>query len=519
MLRAVIILLFSYGFVFSFCDIIPQSADEARELLWDEIIDSACFAAVEALLLNPIDPISEGWSRLETLGFDLAPDEVPTNREILASGGDLSRLFRRYPLIAQFENFIRISRRSLQISPVRSTLGVLARRTHGDDEQFFSVSSVTRIQDNLLVSAQIRERQGEQYMESRSFQYTFSTDGLRGFFYAGNLSSPSNELLFGRYAAFSQTRGADNFLYASRGGYNGIITQVGMQNFAATGYFHAGEDERILGGGVFVQPQYFRMEMLAIHAKKDENEDVLLQIRGNFVNLGLSVSNAVSLSSGKYASLLRYERAARNLRIISQTYILQEGFNSAFSSLAARNQSAMRQIFGSRLSLSGRTGTQSYSLSTRYRLVGDLGTASASATYRFPEITGFGLRSNFSYSSDGAGLRQTHGIFNRKRIRRNLRTNASLSNSFNNDGWRHSIFSMGLDGFLPNLQQISAGYSLRTRRERESQGTLSLSYSSASPSRTTRAFTMDIPFFETARGMRVYGEMRFAFPVFDNRRL
>ncbi|MCL2843886.1 MAG: hypothetical protein FWE23_00300 [Chitinivibrionia bacterium] len=504
---------------FSFCDVIPKSIEEARELLFDEIIDSLCFNAAEALLLNPIDPIREGWHRLESVGFDLAPEEIPTTQEIIASGGDFSRLFRRYPLISQFEPFIRVSRRSLQQAPVRSTLTVFARRTDGDDEQYFSISSATRIQDNLLVSVQVRERQDEQYLENRSILYSFGGDNISGFFNAGNLTSPSNELLFGRYATFSQAQGADNLYYASRGGYNGIITQIGTQHLGATGYFHIRENEHLAGGGVFVQPQYFRLELKAIYAEKGENEEVLLQVRGNFTNLGISVSNAISLSSAKNATLVQYQKSARNLRIISQTYLLQEGYNSPFSSLIPRNDTLQNQKFGTNLSLSGRAKTQRYSLSTRYLLNGDFGTASIVGAYHLPEITGLGVRSNFSLRTDTTQLRQTHTVFNRKRIGQNFRTNASVANSFNKDGWRHSIFNLGLDSFLPNAQIVNLGYSHRIRLEQSPQETIFLSYSARSPSRSTKSLAMDIPLQETSKGMRIYGEMRFAFPVFDTRRL
>jgi hypothetical protein len=514
------IILFLYTCnVFSFCDVIPQTIEEARGLLWDEIIDSVCFNAVEALFLNPIDPVSEGWQRLESIGFDLAHDEIPTSREIIASGGDLSRLFRRYPLISQYEPFIRVSRRSLQQAPVRSTFTVFARRTDGDDEQYFSVSSVTRIQDNLLVSAQVRERGSEQYLENRSILYNFGNESFSGFFNVGNLTSPSNELLLGRYATFSQAQGADNLYYGSRGGYNGIITQIGTRHLGTTGYFHIRETEHLAGGGFFVQPQYFRLEFTAIYAEKEENEEVLLQVRGNFTNLGLSISNAISMSSATNATMLRYEKSARNLRIISQTYLLQEGFNSPFSSLIPRNDTLQNQKFGTNLSLSGRANTQRYSLSTRYLLNGDFGTANIVGAYYLPEITGLGVRSNFSLRTDTTQLRQTHTVFNRKRIGQYFRANTSLANSYNKDGWRHSIFNLGMDTFLPNTQIVNLGYSHRIRLEQSSQETIFLSYSARSPSRSTKSLAMDIPLQETSKGMRIYGEMRFAFPVFDTRRL
>ncbi|MCL1947026.1 MAG: hypothetical protein FWF51_07765 [Chitinivibrionia bacterium] len=506
-------------FVFPFCDIIPQSIEEARELLSDEIIDDDCFNAAQALFLNPVDPLSEGWQRLEDIGFDLAMDEIPTSRELIASGGEIQKLFRKYPLISQYENFIFIPQRSLGKSPIKSTLSVFARRTDGDDEQYFSVSSATKIEEKLLVSAQVRERKSEQYLENRSILYNFGNKKFSGFFNVGNLTSPSNELLFGRYATFLQAQGKNNLYYGSSGGYNGIITQIATQNLGASGYFHIKEEEQMFGGGVFVQPKDFRLETIIIRAQKGENEENLLQIRGNFTKLGLSVSNAMSLSSIKNATLVRFEKSARNARIISQTYLLQEGFNSPFSYLIARNDTLQKQKFGSQLSLSGRSNTQKFSLSTRYLLNGDFGTANIVGSYYFPEITGFGLRSNFTIKTDSTKLRQSHTVFNQKKIGKIFKTNASLANSYDKDGWRHSIFNLGINSFLPYNQQIYFGYSQRIRNEKSSRETICFSYKSASQSKNTRSLSMDIPLYETAKGLKFYGEMRFAFPVFDNNRL
>jgi hypothetical protein len=518
-IAVIFISLLFYKDLFAFCEMIPQSIDEAREYLSDELIDSVCFNALEILFLNPVDPLNEGWGRLESIGFDLGVDEIPTARELLASKGNLATLYRKYPQISIYEPFIFISERSLRSYPVRSTLSVFARRTDGDDEQYFSISSVNRIESDLLISLQIRERRSEQYLENRSVLYGFGNENFSGFFNAGNLSSPSNELLFGRYATFSQAEGNQNLYYGSSGGYNGIITQVGTQTLGASAYFHIKEKEHLAGGGFYIQPYKFRLEAIMIYAEKGENEANLLQVRGVFIGTGISLTGATELGSAKNALQLKYEKTARNARVLSQIYLLQEDFNSPFSSLIARNDSLRYQKFGTRFSFSGRSKTQRYSLSTRYLLNGDFGTANIVASYHLPEITGFGLRSNFTVRSDSVSLRQSHTVLNQKKIGRNFRTNASLASSYDKDGWRHSIFNLGLDSYLPYNQQIYFGYAQRFRRENSSQETIYFSYKSTSSSRNTRSLSMDVPLYETAKGFRVYGEMRFNFPLADNSRL
>ena len=515
---------------FSFCEVIPQNIDEAREFLSQGVIDDNCFNAAEILFLSPVNPLDEGWFRLESVGFDLSPEDLPTTgemREFAASDRNPASLFRKYPALSEFENFIFIPKISAKTYPLKSTLSVSARRTDGDNEQYYAISSVNKFNDNLLISAQIRERKEQSYLENRSVQANLEKNNFLARFDAGNLVSPSNELLFGRYATFSQAEGSDNFLYGSSGGYNGVISQIGANRAAALGYFHAKPNEHLAGGGFFAQPQDFRLEVLAIHAEKHrtdrprspERSENLIQVRGDFTNLGISISNAYGLESQKNAMLLKYEKSARNTRILSQIWFMQEGFDSPFSSLIARNDTLKQEKFGTRILLSGRQNTQRFSVSARYQLNGDLGTANILGSYHFPEITGLGYRTNFTIKSDDTNLRQSHTLFHGKKITTIFKTNVSAANSFEETEWKQSIFTAGIDSFLPNNQQIYVGFAEKLRKNRTPQETIYLSYKSSSSRKNTKSLAVDLPLYETAKGLRIYGEMRFVFPVSDNYRL
>ena len=509
--------------IFSFCEVIPQNIDEAREFLSQDLIDTTCFNAAEVLFLSPVNPIDEGWFRLESVGFDLSAEDLPTLgelRKIAEAGGNLSGLYRKYPALSQFEPFIFVPQRSARIYPIRSTLSVSARRTDGDNEQYFAISSVNRFNDNILVSAQIREQKEMQYLQNRAILTNFEKNNFLATFNAGNLTSPSNELLFGRYATFSQAVGSDNFLYGSAGGYNGVISQIGTKQAGGMGYFHAKPNEHLAGGGFFVQPYNFRLEAIAIHTEKSVADSArtenLIQIRGDFTNTGISISNAYGLNSQKTATLLRYENSARNMRILSQIWFMQEGFDSPFSSLIARNDTLKNEKFGTNISLRGRHKTQRFSATARYQINGGLGTANLLGTYHLPEITGLGYRTNFAIKSDSTKLRHSHTLFHGKKIAHLFKTSVSAANSFRENEWQQSVFTAGLDSFLPNNQQIYVGFSERLRKEKEPQETIFLSYKSASNNRKTKSLALDLPLYETAKGLRIYGEMRFAFPLSYN---
>jgi len=522
------IIVFIPKIVFPFCDVIPQNISEARDFLLQGLIDSVCFNAAEILFLSPVNPIDEGWFRLESIGFDLRDDDLPTInelRKIAETSGNLASLFRKYPALSEFENFIFIPVRSAKIYPIKSTLSVSARRTDGDNQQYYSVSSVNRFNDNILVSAQIREQKEIPYLENRSVLSTFKKNDFLARLNVGNLVSPSNELLFGRYATFLQAVGNENILYGSSGGYNGIISQIGIRQISGLGYFHAKQNEYLAGGGFFMQPQNFRIETIAIHANKNETEkfpernENLIQIKGELTNYGISLSNAYGLNSNKNAMLLKYEKSQRNTRILSQIWFMQEGFDSPFSSLIARNDTLKNQKIGSQLSLRGRQNTQRFSTTARYLINGDLGTAQILGSYNLPEITGLGCRSNFTIKSDTTKLRQSHTLFHNKKFAKIFRTNISAANSFVETEWKQSIFTAGFDTFLPYNQQIYAGFSERLRKEKTSQETIYFSYKSSSSRKNSKSLAIDLPLYETAKGLRIYGEMRFAFPVSDNHKL
>lgn len=516
--KSLILTIFIYKSVFSFCEIIPQNISEAREFLTEGIIDSVCFGAAEVLFLSPVNPIDEGWFRLESVGFDLRDDDLPTMnelRKIAETGENLASLFRKYPALSEFENFIFIPERSAKIYNTKSALSVSARRTDGDNQQYYAVSSVNRFQDNLLISAQIREQKEIPYIENRAVLSTFGKNDFLARLNAGNLVSPSNELLFGRYATFSQASGKENILYGSSGGYNGIISQIGTKKIAGLAYFHAKPDEYLAGGGFFVQPNNFRMETIAIHGEKAERNENLIQIKGELTNYGISLTNAFGINSQKNAMLLKYEKSQRNTRILSQIWFMQKGFDSPFSSFIARNDTLKNQKIGTQFSLHGRAGTQRFSTTARYLINGDLGTAQILASYNLPEITGLGIRSNFRIRSDTTQIKHSHTIFHNKKIARYFTTNLSAANSFEANEWKQSIFTVGLDSFLPNNQQIYAGFAEKLRKEKERQETIYLSYKSSTNRKNTRSLAVDLPLYETAKGLRIYGEMRFAFPVSD----
>jgi hypothetical protein len=250
-----------------------------------------------------------------------------------------------------------------------------------------------------------------------------------------------------------------------------------------------------------------------------ERNENLLQFKGEFVNYGISISNAYGLNSQKNATLLKYEKSARNMRVLSQIWFMQEGFDSPFSSLIARNDTLKQQKFGSRVLLSGRQNTQRFSVSARYLLNGDLGTANILGSYYFPEITGLGCRANFAIKSDSTKLKHSHTLLHGKKIAGYFKTNVSAANSFEDSEWKQSIFTAGIDNFLPYNQQIYIGFSEKLRKEKEPQETVYLSYKSSSSRRNTKSLAVDLPLYDTAKGLRIYGEMRFAFPVSDNYRL
>lgn len=516
-----IFLIFSYKSVFSFCDVIPQNIDEAREFLAENIIDSVCFNAVEILFLSSVNPIEEGWFRFESIGFDLSEDDLPIINELrknAETSGNLTDLFRKYPALSEFENFIFIPKHSAKIYPIKSSISISARRTDGNNEQYYAISSVNRFNDNLQVSAQIREQNELPYLQNRSVSTNFNKKNFIARISAGNLISPSNELLFGRYATFSQASGNENILYGSIGGYNGVIAQAGIKQVGALGYFHAKPEEHLAGGGFFVQPKNFRIETIAIHGEKniDERSENLIQIKGELPNYGISVSNAFGLNSQKTAALLKYEKSQRNTRILSQIWFMQEGFDSPFSSLIARNDTLKHKKIGSEISIRSNQNTQKFSALARYQINGDLGKAQIFGSYNFPEITGFGCRSNFTIKSDSTKLKQSHTVFHKKKIAKLFRTNVSAANTFEETEWKQSIFTAGLDNFLPNNQQIYVGFSEKIRKEKSSQETIYLSYKTSGNSKNTRSLAIDLPLYETTKGMRIYGEMRFAFPVSDN---
>ena len=508
----VIIIVFYVSVAFSFCEIIPQSIEEAREFLFENTIDSACFNALEILFVNPVEPLNEGWSRLESIGFDLTEEEYPTSRELLGFAGNVEGLFKKYPLLSEFEPFIFISEKTQKDYPVKSTISVSARRTDGDDEQYYSISSHNKFGENLQVSLQFREQKHKQYLQNRAVLYKFENKNFSGRLNVGNLTSPGNELLFGRYESFKQAQGIQNLYYGSAGGYNGVIAQLGTKNLGASGYFHTKASEHLSGGGFFLQPQNFRLETIALHAEKPGNAENLLQIRGSIYKTGISLSNAFSINSQKNASLLRYEKTGGKAKILSQIWFMQNGFNSPFSSLIAKSDTLGNQKFGAQVSLSGKTKTQKYSFTSRYIINGDFGTANIIGSYYFPEITGLGCRTNITIKSDST-FRQSYTVFNQKKIGSFLKTNISCANSFEKSQWKQTTFNVGLDGFLPYKQVVHFGFSEKLRsNSKPSQETIFLSYKSTGSSKNTRSFSVDVPLYETAKGLRIYGEMRFVFP-------
>jgi hypothetical protein len=211
--------------------------------------------------------------------------------------------------------------------------------------------------------------------------------------------------------------------------------------------------------------------------------------------------------------LLRYEKSARNTRILSNVWFMEKGFDSPFSSLIARNDTLKNQKVGSNVLIRGRHNTQRFSVSARHQINGDLGTAQILGSYFLPEITGLGYRTNFTIKSDTTKLRQSHTLLHSKKIVNHFKTNFSAANSFVESEWRQSILTAGFDSFLPNNQQIYVGFSERIRKEKDPQETIFLSYKSLSNRKNTKSLALDLPLFETAKGLRIYGEMRFAFPV------
>lgn len=251
------------------CSFIPSSLQEAELALENGEIDSLCFIQYRTLILQPVEPLREGWSRIQELSYELDSRTFPSIPEIRAAvdAHDDEKLMRDYPWLRELEPFFTLTSTSAHY-------GISGLTSADISAGYFSGTSKTRVRS--LLRGERTGSGGELSVVSDStgiepYKRVFSiySRNRKFHFAAGHFNVVKNSLIWGAFQSQTESQSeSEQWLWGTRTSWNGLTGTGNIRDIHFEGIIHARENEQlyssflrfpfrklVLGGGVVVQQE------------------------------------------------------------------------------------------------------------------------------------------------------------------------------------------------------------------------------------------------------------------------
>lgn len=262
-LSAAITLFFFLAPLYGACSFIPSSLQEAELALENGEIDSLCFIHYRTLLLQPVEPLREGWSRIRDLAYELDARTFPSLADMHAAENK-DELIEQFPWLRELEPFFTLSRSASQ----RGVTGLVSADISAG---YFSGDSRTR--SRSLLRGMRTGSGGEVSLVRDSgavepYKRVVSLYSREGRFHlsAGNFDQVKSALLWGAFRSSRELIDCEQWLFGTRSGWNGFHGTADMKAVHFDGVVHIREKEELysslltvplkalfMSGGVVVQ--------------------------------------------------------------------------------------------------------------------------------------------------------------------------------------------------------------------------------------------------------------------------
>lgn len=258
------IFFFSSAPLFGACSFIPSSLQEAELALENGEIDSLCFIQYRTLILQPVEPLREGWSRIREISYELDSRTFPTLSD-MRSAENKEDLLEKFPWLRELEPFF-----TLEAS--RSYRAVSGLVSADISAGYFSGDSRTRGRSLLRGTrtgsgGELSLLRGSDRVEPYKRVISLYSEEGRFNLSAGNFNQAKSGLVWGAFrSSGSHLTESEQWLFGTRSGWNGVHGRADLNMFQLEGVVHLRESEQLyssmitipvkallLSGGVVVQ--------------------------------------------------------------------------------------------------------------------------------------------------------------------------------------------------------------------------------------------------------------------------
>lgn len=488
------------------CDILPQSLMEARSLLENDEIDSTCFFDLEALYLNPVNPLLEGWDRLETIGFALDAEDIPTQKELLEADGKISQLETKYPALIPYFPFIVIPKKIDRTHTIKGRISTAVKQSNTDGFQWGALNSTVQYKDLLDITSNIRLNDSTLYFQRRVIEFrNTAVDAI-----VGNIRTPHQELLWGNFDSYPITEGENNLLYGVGNGWNGAIIDVTLPKFQLHTFSHYRPKERILGGGITYTPPLAHIKLLVLQEYKENDTAHIVQISGKLQESGIELTAAWSLTDIIPALMLKHEKVNSTTRIKSRFWYVPPTYSAPFAEV--RNHGSFRESYGINTRIIHNFTRQRIDLYIRGEIEENYGDGNCLITWDLKEPHAIRLRSGIRFSSDSTELRHHYDVMWRRTIAQQLHVVLGGSTHWIASQWQYTPLSISLKTHIFSTIRIETGFQEKIKRDKNHSSSLFVVLWQNNKKGNNSFFSADFPLHDHKKGIRFHAEVQFTFP-------